>query len=58
MLLIRMIDSKRSIMDCDANVILCSCTEYLSTEHTEARVQGLVKVPGQHIVSIFYKKIL
>ena len=42
--------------DRDANVILCSCTEYLSTEHTEARVLGLVKVPDQHIVSILYKK--
>ncbi|XP_018397231.1 PREDICTED: N-alpha-acetyltransferase 38-B, NatC auxiliary subunit isoform X2 [Cyphomyrmex costatus] len=38
--------------DRDANVILGSCTEYLSTEHTEARVLGLVMVPGRHIVSI------
>ncbi|XP_050460844.1 N-alpha-acetyltransferase 38, NatC auxiliary subunit isoform X1 [Cataglyphis hispanica] len=38
--------------DRDANVILGSCTEFLSTEHTEARVLGLVMVPGRHIVSI------
>ncbi|XP_071555816.1 N-alpha-acetyltransferase 38-B, NatC auxiliary subunit isoform X1 [Temnothorax nylanderi] len=38
--------------DRDANVILGSCTEYLSMEHTEARVLGLVMVPGRHIVSI------
>ncbi|EZA47656.1 hypothetical protein DMN91_012570 [Ooceraea biroi] len=38
--------------DRDANVILGSCSEYLSTEHTEARVLGLVMVPGRHIVSI------
>ncbi|XP_072753435.1 N-alpha-acetyltransferase 38, NatC auxiliary subunit [Anoplolepis gracilipes] len=38
--------------DRDANVILGSCTEYLSTEHKEARVLGLVMVPGRHIVSI------
>ncbi|XP_032689335.1 N-alpha-acetyltransferase 38, NatC auxiliary subunit [Odontomachus brunneus] len=38
--------------DRDANVILGSSTEFLSTEHTEARVLGLVMVPGRHIVSI------
>lgn len=38
--------------DRDANVILGSCSEYLSEEHTEARALGLVMVPGRHIVSI------
>lgn len=38
--------------DRDANVILGSCTEFLSMEHNEARVLGLVMVPGRHIVSI------
>ncbi|XP_051164822.1 N-alpha-acetyltransferase 38, NatC auxiliary subunit [Leptopilina boulardi] len=40
--------------DRDGNVILGSCTEYLSEEHkmTEARTLGLVMVPGRHIVTI------
>ncbi|XP_066586590.1 N-alpha-acetyltransferase 38, NatC auxiliary subunit [Prorops nasuta] len=38
--------------DRDANIILGSCSEFLSEEHTEARVLGLVMVPGRHIVSI------
>lgn len=38
--------------DRDANIILGSCEEYLSDEHTEARALGLVMVPGRHIVSI------
>lgn len=38
--------------DRDANVILGSCSEYLSKDHTEARPLGLVMVPGRHILSI------
>ncbi|XP_012267104.1 N-alpha-acetyltransferase 38, NatC auxiliary subunit [Athalia rosae] len=38
--------------DRDANVILGSCSEFLSEEHTEARALGLVMVPGRHIVTI------
>lgn len=38
--------------DRDANVILGSCEEYLSEEHSEARALGLVMIPGRHIVSI------
>lgn len=40
--------------DRDGNVILGSCTEYLSEDHklTEARTLGLVMVPGRHIVTI------
>lgn len=38
--------------DRDANVILGSCIEFLPTEHTEARVLGLVMIPGRHIVTI------
>lgn len=38
--------------DRDANVILGSCEEYLSDEHTEPRALGLVMVPGRHIVTI------
>lgn len=38
--------------DQDANVILGSCSEYLSEEHMEVRALGLVMVPGRHIVSI------
>ncbi|XP_012278547.1 N-alpha-acetyltransferase 38, NatC auxiliary subunit [Orussus abietinus] len=38
--------------DRDANIILGSCSEFLSEEHTEARVLGLVMVPGRHIVTI------
>ncbi|XP_011310916.1 N-alpha-acetyltransferase 38-A, NatC auxiliary subunit [Fopius arisanus] len=38
--------------DRDANVILGSCEEFLSEDHTEARALGLVMVPGRHIVSI------
>ncbi|GLV37115.1 Sabbat [Carabus blaptoides fortunei] len=41
--------------DRDANVILGSCSEYLSVEEiptSEPRVLGLVMIPGKHIVSI------
>lgn len=38
--------------DRDANVILGTCEEYLSVEHTEPRALGLVMVPGRHIVTI------
>lgn len=38
--------------DRDANVILGSCSEFLSEEHREARALGLVMVPGRHIVTI------
>ncbi|XP_034941834.1 N-alpha-acetyltransferase 38, NatC auxiliary subunit [Chelonus insularis] len=38
--------------DRDANVILGSCDEYLSEDHSEPRGLGLVMVPGRHIVSI------
>ena len=38
--------------DRDGNVILGSCSEYLSDEHTEARALGLVMIPGRHTVSI------
>ncbi|KAK2588319.1 hypothetical protein KPH14_004336 [Odynerus spinipes] len=38
--------------DRDANVILGSCSEFLSEDHTEARALGLVMVPGRHIVTI------
>ncbi|XP_047347466.1 N-alpha-acetyltransferase 38, NatC auxiliary subunit isoform X2 [Vespa velutina] len=38
--------------DRDANVILGSCIEFLSEDHTEARALGLVMVPGRHIVTI------
>lgn len=38
--------------DRDANVILGSCSEFLSEDHTEARTLGLVMIPGRHIVTI------
>ncbi|XP_076639802.1 LSMD1 domain-containing protein Sbat isoform X1 [Colletes latitarsis] len=38
--------------DRDANVILGSCSEYLSEDHTEARALGLAMIPGRHIVTI------
>ncbi|XP_076282401.1 LSMD1 domain-containing protein Sbat [Lasioglossum baleicum] len=38
--------------DRDANVILGSCSEFLSEDHTEARTLGLAMIPGRHIVSI------
>lgn len=38
--------------DRDANVILGSCSEFLSDDHTEARALGLVMVPGRHIITI------
>ncbi|XP_078038367.1 LSMD1 domain-containing protein Sbat [Augochlora pura] len=38
--------------DRDANVILGSCTEFLSEDHTEARTLGLAMIPGRHIISI------
>lgn len=42
--------------DRDANVILGSCSEYLSADeigtNCEPRVLGLVMIPGKHIVSI------
>lgn len=39
--------------DRDANVILGSCSEFLSEDHTEARNLGLVMIPGRHIVIIY-----
>ncbi|KAI5725119.1 hypothetical protein M8J77_011235 [Diaphorina citri] len=53
--------------DRDANVILGSCGEYLSPEvfeskeengAQEARLLGLVMVPGQHIVNILHDEPL
>lgn len=42
--------------DRDANVILASCSEYLSSDSSttseEPRLLGLVMVPGKHIVSV------
>ncbi|XP_076173356.1 LSMD1 domain-containing protein Sbat [Ptiloglossa arizonensis] len=38
--------------DRDANVILRSCSEYLSEDYTEARSLGLAMIPGRHIVTI------
>lgn len=46
--------------DRDANVILGSCSEYLSAEElssSEPRVLGLVMIPGKHIVSINLDKL-
>lgn len=40
--------------DRDGNIILASCSEYLSehSDPSEERVLGLIMVPGRHIVSI------
>ncbi|XP_017767437.1 PREDICTED: N-alpha-acetyltransferase 38, NatC auxiliary subunit isoform X2 [Eufriesea mexicana] len=38
--------------DRDANVILGSCSEFLSEDHTEERTLGLAMIPGRHIVTI------
>lgn len=38
--------------DRDANVILGSCSEYLSEDQPAVRALGLVMVPGRHIVTI------
>lgn len=41
--------------DRDANVILGSCSEYLSADEVgsgEPRILGLVMIPGKHIVSL------
>ena len=40
--------------DCDQNIILGSCNEYIGSpsEQEEFRVLGLALVPGQHIHSI------
>lgn len=47
--------------DRDANIILGSCSEYLSAEEItpngEPRILGLVMIPGKHIVSIYLDKL-
>ena len=38
--------------DRDSNIILSSCAEFLNCTSEEARILGLVMIPGRHIVSI------